>query len=183
MATQHETLTFERTVHTSPSEAFHAFTHPTALRDWLCNAAEVDPRAGGCVYLWWNGGYYSAGVFTELRRDENLAFTWRGPEDPAASEVRVGFAPHDGKTTISLTHGGLGSDEGWAEAIKQIRRGWEVGLENLQSLLETGIDLRLARRPMLGISGGGELDAERAARLGVPVTEGLWLDGFIDGMG
>src|SRR5205085_11969576 len=44
-------------------------------------------------------------------------------------------------------------------------------------------DLRVARRPMLGLSGGAPLEAERAARLGVPVTEGLWLDGFLEGMG
>jgi len=55
-------------------------------------------------------------------------------------------------------------------------------LENLKSVLETGIDLRIANRPMLGIF-PGDFTEEQATALGVPVREGLRLDGVVDGMG
>lgn len=170
MLTQEETLTFERTVQASPSDAYHAFTSANALRSWLCNAAQVDPRKGGRIYLSWNNGFYTAGVFTDVQRDERLAFTWRGPDDPSPSEVQVTFEAQDGSTRVVVRH-------------PQAPKIWEDGLENLQSILETGVDLRFARRPMFGLNGGGVLDAGRAAELGVPVTEGMYLDGVVEGMG
>jgi uncharacterized protein YndB with AHSA1/START domain len=39
-----QTLKFKRTISASPAEVFRAFTHPTALRDWLSNAAQADAR-------------------------------------------------------------------------------------------------------------------------------------------
>lgn len=183
MLTQQQALTFDRTVKAEPSEVFRALTNTSALRDWLCNAAQIETRKGGRVYLWWNKGYYAAGMFTDMERDEKLAFTWQGSGDPAATEVRVTLHPKGEGTSVSITHGGVGSGAEWAESAQRIKRIWEDGLENLQSILETGIDLRLARRPMFGLNGGDLLGPELVARLGVPVKEGIWLAGLVDGMG
>jgi hypothetical protein len=60
---------------------------------------------------------------------------------------------------------------------------WESALENLQSFLETGNDLRITRRPVFGMNAGDNLNDELASRLGVPVKEGVWLGGLIEGMG
>ena len=49
-------------------------------------------------------------------------------------------------------------------------------------MLETGIDLRIANRPMLGIA-PGDFTEEQAVALGVPVREGIRLDGLVAGMG
>src|SRR5215217_7184506 len=57
------TLTATRTVDAKSSEVFRAFTNTGALRDWLCNSAQVDLRKGGRIYLWWNEGYHAAGTF------------------------------------------------------------------------------------------------------------------------
>ncbi len=35
-------VSFKRTVNASPLETYRAFTHTTALRDWLCDAAQAD---------------------------------------------------------------------------------------------------------------------------------------------
>ncbi|HSQ39514.1 MAG TPA: DinB family protein, partial [Anaerolineales bacterium] len=59
---------------------------------------------------------------------------------------------------------------------------WADSLENLKSVLETGIDLRIANRPMMGIV-PGDFTEEQATALGVPVSEGLRLADVVDGMG
>src|SRR5436190_6710988 len=183
MLAQEQAVTFKRTVKAEPSEVFRAFTNRSALQDWLCNAAEVEARKGGRIYLWWNKGYHTAGVFTDLERDERLAFTWQGADDPAATEVRVELQASGESTTVSVAYQGVGSGPEWAETAERIKRIWEDGLENLQSMLEEGIDLRLARRPMFGLNGGDMLNPELATRLNVPIKEGFWLAGLVDGMG
>jgi uncharacterized protein YndB with AHSA1/START domain len=182
MLTQEATLQFTRTIQADPAAVFRAFTASSALRDWLCDTARVDPRSGGPIYLWWNDGYYTGGVFTNVLHDAELAFTWRGPEDPAASHVKVALIPVAGGTTVEVTHAAPDADPAWVSAA-EIARDWEHSLENLQSLLETGIDLRFARRPMFGLDDAEPITPELAARLGVPVGEGLRLRGLIDGMG
>jgi membrane-associated protease RseP (regulator of RpoE activity) len=98
--------------------------------------------------------------------------------------VRVGLEPlGDDTTHITLTHSGLGPGDDWGEASFQDKQGWESALENLQSVLETGIDLRISRRPMFGLSGANNLDEKLAAKLGVPGTEGLAIDSLVDGLG
>ena len=184
MATPAPSLTFTRSIGVPPAEVFDLFTSPSALQEWCCQVAQVDPRPGGRLYLWWGQGYYTAGVFTEVTTDRRLAFTWRGDGDPVATTVQVDFtSAAGGGTRVTLAHSGLGTESAWASAAEGIRLGWEAALENLQSVLETGVDLRLARRPMFGLSGFAPLSPERAADLGVPVAEGLWIDGVLEGMG
>src|ERR1044072_6714181 len=178
MLTQVEALTFERTISADAAEVFRTFTQAHALRDWLCNTAEVDPRKDGPIFLHWNDGYYTAGTFTEYTKGQSVAFTWRGPEDPEASEVHATFEAKDGGTAVTVKHVGVS-----LENRDRITRIWEEGLENLQSIVETGIDLRFARRPMFGLSGAGLLDAEMAERLGVPVTEGMHQTRLVEEMG
>jgi uncharacterized protein YndB with AHSA1/START domain len=183
MLTQEATLQFTRTVQAAPAAVFRAFTTPSALRDWLCDAARVDPRSGGPIYLWWNDGYYTGGVFTAVVRDAELAFTWRGPQDPVTGQVHVALTPAGAGTTVTVTHTAPDAGPESATAAAEIARRWEQSLENLQSLLETGVDLRIARRPIFGLDDAEPLTPELAARLGVPITEGLRLRGLIDGMG
>src|SRR3954452_13231416 len=103
MLTQAPTLRFTRTVDGPAPEVYRAFLAPAALRDWLCDDAQIDPRSGGRIYLWWNDGYYTAGVFTALARDERLAFTWGGPGESPGT-VTVALAAHEGSTTVTVTH-------------------------------------------------------------------------------
>ncbi|MDQ3706149.1 MAG: SRPBCC domain-containing protein [Chloroflexota bacterium] len=174
-------VTFTRAVQAPVSEVYRAFTHPVALRDWLCEAAEVEARAGGRFYLGWDNGYYTAGQYTEAARGERVGFTWRGPHDSGHSQVLVALTPEGEGTTVTVTHAGAGAEDAWTESAQGIN-GWETALENLQSILETGIDLRLVRRPMFGLSGATVLNAEMAAELGVPVEEGLLLTGLAEGL-
>src|SRR5215831_5700798 len=108
-------LTFSRLIDVPPAEVFHLFTSPSALQEWCCHAAQVDPRPSGHFYLWWNQGYYTAGVVTEVTTGQRLAFTWQGAGDPAATVVQVDFASAaGGGTQVTVTHTGVGTDTAWA---------------------------------------------------------------------
>jgi uncharacterized protein YndB with AHSA1/START domain len=183
MITQAAALTFTRTIGAAPAEVFAMCTSSAALPEWACQVAQVDPRPGGRVYLWWNQGYYTAGVFTAVTPDRHLAFTWRGPGDPDVTAVQVDFTPAGDGTEVRVTHTGVGAEPAWAVAVVNIARGWEAALENLQAVLETGVDLRLVRRPMFGLSEGDSLTAARAAELGAPVAAGVWIGGTMEGLG
>ncbi len=176
------TLKFKRHVNAPAAEAFRAFVHATALRDWMCDAAQTDARPGGRLYLWWNDGYAVTGVFTKYEPGKRLAFSWHSPHDPAASLVSVTFTAKGPGTQVALSHGGLGTGAKWRDTVKALDTGWQMGLENLQSIVETGIDLRFARRPRLGIY-IGEFSAAIARQLGVPAKAGVRLEGTADGSG
>ena len=177
-----QTLKFKRTVNVPPAEVSRAFMHATALRDWLCDAAQTDPHPGGRLYLWWNTGFYANGQFTALAPGKKLAFTWHGRGEPEPSRVQVSLAVKKAGTVVTVTHSGIGANKKWAATIAEIEQGWQTGLENLQSVLETGVDLRLARRPRLGIL-VGDFSPEIAAQLGVPVKQGIRLEGTFEETG
>ena len=182
MASKTQTLKFKQTVNAPPAEVYRAFTNSTALREWLCDAAQADRRKGGRVHLWWNAGQHMTGEFAALVPDKKVAFTWRGRSDPAATNVQVSFTAKNGGTLVTLTHSGVGAGKVWADAVAGFKHEWPRSLENLKSVLETGRDLRFTLRPMLGIQ-VDTFDAETAARLGVPVKEGIRLSGVVEGMG
>src|SRR5690606_39525811 len=57
---------------------------------------------------------------------------------------------------------------------------WRLGLESLASVLETGIDLRVARKPMLGVYLGELVTAQNADRYGTP--HGIIIEGTLPGL-
>jgi uncharacterized protein YndB with AHSA1/START domain len=182
MASRIGSLKFKRAVNAPPAEVYRAFTNSTALREWFCDAAQADACKSGRLYAWWNNGYYASGEFTALAPCQRIAFTWHGRGELAATRVQIALAEKNGGTLLTLTHAGIGAGKAWAKSAKQIVHGWEIALENLQWVLETGQDLRLVRRPMLGIN-IGEFNPDIAAKLGVPVVEGLRLEGVVPGKG
>ena len=177
-----QTIKFIKVVKAPPSLAYSAFTNATALKEWLCDVATVLPRNGGRVFLAWNSGYYTCGEYTALETDHTVSFSWRGRIDPTASQVQVSIDQVKEGTRITLEHTVDGEGEAWEEIVREIEDGWNGSLENLVSVLETGEDLRLTLRPMLGIT-ITDFNAEIAAKEGIPVSTGMRLDGVIDGMG
>jgi uncharacterized protein YndB with AHSA1/START domain len=175
-------FTFIRQVQASPEQVYYAMTNGTALREWFADVASTRPSLGGRFYCAWNSGFYAAGEFSELEPDKLVAFTWFGRGEPAATSVRVTLAEQAGGTMVTLEHSGVGSGPEWENTRTEIEKGWNSSLENLASVLESGQDLRFVLRPMLGIT-ISDFNAEIAAHLGVPVTQGLRLDGVVPGMG
>ncbi|MEP6895429.1 MAG: SRPBCC domain-containing protein [Chloroflexota bacterium] len=161
--------------------AYRAFTNSTSLREWLCDVATVEPHPNGRMYLWWRGDFYSSGYYLELDENKCVRFRWFGNTDPDPTEVTVSVSEKEGGTLIRLDHE-VPDSLLWINKAETFRENWTESLRNLKSVLETGVDLRIAERPMLGIM-IGTLTAEQAQALGVPVHDGLRVDGVADGMG
>ena len=174
-------LSVQIPVNTTPKMAYRAFTNSTSLREWLCDVATVEPHLRGRIYLWWRGDFYSSGHYLELEEYKRVKFRWFSNIDPLPTEVTVYFTGKDEGTLIRLDHE-IPDDDSWKKKGETFRENWVESLDNLKSVLETGIDLRIANRPMLGIA-PGDFTEEQAVALGVPVREGLRLDGLVPGMG
>ena len=174
-------VTEEIVVHAPAKLAYRAFTNSTSLREWLCDVATVEPHPNGRMYLWWRGDFYSSGHFLELDENKCVRFRWFSNIDPAPTEVTVSVSEKEAGTLVRLEHQ-IPDDPAWADKAEPFRENWADSLRNLKSVLETGVDLRIAERPMLGIM-PGDFTEEQAQALNVPVRDGLRLDGVVDGMG
>jgi len=176
------TLKFEGFVKAPPHQIYNSFTNSTAMREWLCDVATTQIKPGGHFYAAWNSGYYTSGEFIALDPDKSVSFTWRGRGYPRDTQVLVTLKKKAGGTQLRIQHKGLGKGAVWDSIRKDIQFGWESGLENLVSVLETGEDLRFTQRPMMGIF-FAPFNADIAKRIGVPVLQGILIDGVVDGMG
>lgn len=182
MAYDPETLRYKHEIAATPAEVYRAFTNSTALREWLCDTATASARPNGHLFVGWNDGYYATGHYTELLENRIACFTWQGRGEPGPTQVRVEIEPAEGGAWLALEHSGIGTSAEWGDKVAQFDRGWRRSLENLRSVLTTGEDLRVTRRPMLGIL-LADFTAEDASRLGVPVSQGVRLGGVVPGLG
>jgi uncharacterized protein YndB with AHSA1/START domain len=174
-------VTAEIQVAATPTQAYRAFTNSTALREWLCDVATIEAHPKGRMYLWWNGDFYSSGHYNKLVEDGEVGFRWYSSIDPGPTDVVVTFTPADGGTRVRMDHA-VPDDPSWVGKAETFHENWWDSLENLKSVLETGIDLRIANRPMIGIM-LNDFNSEIAAHLGIPVKEGIRLSGVVEGMG
>ena len=175
------TVKSEKLIKATPAQVYYAWTHAAALTEWLCDFATVAPRPGGRMYLWWHGDFYSAGEYVSLEENKSLTFKWSARLEPAPSEVNVTLQEQDGGTLVTLAH--TVPDGGdWKKRAEGFKSEWDATLPNLASVLETGLDRRTYDRPMLGIT-ISDFSPEIARSLGVPVKEGLRLDGTLEAMG
>ncbi len=176
------TVKLEKFIKAPIVEVYHYFTNSTALRDWICDIATADPHPGGHLYLCWPGDFYSSGEYLLLEKDKLVSFTWFGQGEPHKTRVDVSLKKQKDGTLIKLSHREIGTGQKWAEIAKVYEIQWRNALDNLVSVLENGADLRITRRPMLGII-LDDYNAEIAAKLGVPVDYGTRLSDVVDGMG
>lgn len=176
-----QSFQIKRFVNAPPAEVYRAFTHPTLLRDWLSVAAQAQPRKGGRLYLWWRDGVYATGEFTALDPGRKVAFDWHHIREPEPTRIQVTLRPKDAGTQVTLKCAG-GAGRKWAHTLPRAQANWANALENLASVLETGVDLRLARLPRMGVL-VGDFTPEIAAKLGVPVAAGIRLEGTAEGTG
>lgn len=147
-----ENMKFSETIQAPIEQIFECFTNSAALREWLCDVAEVSAVKGGRVYFWWRGGYSATGEFVRIKPNEKVQFSWNGRGEPGKTLVKVSFEPaEDNTVNVTIKHEGLGEGKAWRTMRREVGRGWQTALRNLKALLETGADLRIVERPALGI--------------------------------
>jgi uncharacterized protein YndB with AHSA1/START domain/uncharacterized damage-inducible protein DinB len=161
-------------VDTTAELAFEAVTKASELREWFSDEAWTEVRPGGRFEVRWNQGYRAEGTFTELDPPHHAATTWQGSGESGQTAVEFIVKPAAGGVEVAVVHSGFGHGEEWDQAYTASERGWAIGLENLQSTLETGVDLRTARQPFLGIN-LDLLDPERAANEGIAAERGIYI--------
>jgi uncharacterized protein YndB with AHSA1/START domain len=175
-------LSVTRLIQAAPAEVCRGFTHKTLLRDWLCHESSCDPRQGGHLFLHWRNGRTVTGRYEQLNLPHDLRFSWSEASASGQTVVEVTCEVEGDGTRLSLRHSGPGDAAGAGESAQGLEGFWEEALENLASVVETGVDLRMARRPRLGIL-YDEFKPETAEKLGVPVKEGVLLGGTAEGSG
>jgi uncharacterized protein YndB with AHSA1/START domain len=175
------TVSAVKYIKVAPAQVYSAFTRSLNLREWLCDFATVALHPGGRIYLWWHGDFYSSGEYISLEENKSVVFTWFSRSDPGPSQVKVTVEPLNDGTRVTLDHV-IPDWKNWKGTPEGFRKEWADSLENLASVLETGVDKRTFDRPMLGIN-VGDFTPAIARRMGVPVSEGMRLDGVVETMG
>jgi uncharacterized protein YndB with AHSA1/START domain len=166
----------------TPEMAFEAVTKASELREWMCDQAWTAIQPHGAYQVRWEGGYLASGRFIELDPPRRAAFTWQGTGEPGETAVAFTVEPEAGGTRVTVVHTGFGPGAEWDAHVAASEKGWDGGLDNLKSILETGIDLRTARRPFMGIL-FDVLNADRAAKEGIAVNEGVYINDTVEGSG
>jgi uncharacterized protein YndB with AHSA1/START domain len=177
---------FEKKIAAPVDLIYRAFTSAVGLREWLCDVSTTNPTKGGWITLAWNQGYFASGEFTQLIPNKAVSFTWIGKDEPGWSQVDVVFVPvNEEAFNVVLRHSGLGDTNVWDEPKQKIFRGWEVGLENLKSILEEGKDLRVMNRPLIGVfpyAYDNYSDTEKK-KFGFPVDYGVMVSNVVPNYG
>jgi uncharacterized protein YndB with AHSA1/START domain len=176
-------LQFSQSIDAPVAHLYHAFTNAAALQEWFADVAEADARAGGRFYCYWNDGYYTAGVYESVEENYKVVFTWNGLNEPVPTTVEVILKERDGGTEVSLSHSLPGTGAEWDALAKSIKENWPPMLDNLKSVVETGVDLRFYQRPLLGFYVGGLVNDTLKERFNLPIDQGMHVAGVVEGMG
>ena len=167
---------------TTPELAFEALTKASELREWCSDEARTEVRPGGRYEIRWDSGYRTDGKFVEVDPPQRATVTWQGTGEPGATRVEFTVEPTGGGVAVTVVHSGFGSGPEWDTVVAASEQGWAEGLENLKSTLETGIDLRVARQPLLGIN-LDLLTPERAANEEIAAEWGIYVLDTVEGSG
>jgi uncharacterized protein YndB with AHSA1/START domain/uncharacterized damage-inducible protein DinB len=140
-----------RTIHAAPDMVFAALTQAVELRGWMCQEAYTEPRKDGYIRLRWSSGYNVMGAFTTFAPPARLSFTWLSANEPGETTVKITLKPVEGGAKITLVHAGFGPGKKWAGRSQESEQGWNKSLDNLKSVLETGLDRRTLEQPRIGM--------------------------------
>ncbi|MDH5505952.1 MAG: SRPBCC domain-containing protein [Anaerolineae bacterium] len=177
-----QTLEFVISIDSSPAQVYDALTNPVVVPMWIGDVVESDPKKEGRFYIWWRTGYYTAGHYIHLEEDSKLVFSWHGLEEPHPTQVTISMTGDEQQSSLTLTHSQIGVGEPWEKIVATFNQEWPAALDNLKSVVETGIDRRLYDMPMSGILVSRLVTPELAEKHTFPVDFGIQLSGVAQGM-
>jgi uncharacterized protein YndB with AHSA1/START domain len=117
----------ERTIPTSPAEAFDAWLNPKIPGNpWnMADKLLLDPKVDGLFY-WAVKGMPHYGRFTEVKRSARIQHTWMSPNTSGLeSTVTVTFKEKGKDTLMTLVHSGLPDTDGG----RSHEKGWNYFLD------------------------------------------------------
>lgn len=171
-----KTIVVTRTLRAPVNQVYRAFTNTDVMKDWLADEARLNATVGGHLLLTWQGQGHAYGVYSILEENSHVAFSWRNGGEKDDSQIDVQLRADGDLTHLEVTHSDLPLEADTAG----LERTWERRLDNLQTALETGADLRITGRVIMGVF-PTDFNADVAAKLNVPVTEGLRIGNLIPG--
>jgi uncharacterized protein YndB with AHSA1/START domain len=131
--TYEDVLVKEIHVDARPETVFAFFTEPAKMTQWLCEAAELDPRPGGICHQTHRDDdgvpHEMVGEYVELDPPHRVTFTWAFSEGSLHSgddsKVTVELRPDGDGTAVTLSHYGARShradrDGGWSRLLPRL---------------------------------------------------------------
>lgn len=170
----------ERTIRAPRERVWEELTARGRIQEWLCDQALIEARAGGRYLFRWRSGFEAQGTLVRFEPPQSLAYIWIGTGEPGQTLVEWELAEVAGGTQVTMTHIGFRRDALGQSSRAEAAKEWPGGLENLQSVLEEGIDLRQVRRPLMGVLLDG-MSAARAEKEGIATTTGVYVTGLVEG--
>jgi uncharacterized protein YndB with AHSA1/START domain len=145
-STDHDAITCEIFIAAPRERVFEALTNPAQAAQWwgdkgnyYMESFSMDVRPGG---KWSTRGHSAKsgeigvhGEFLEMDPPRRLSYTWISSWLPKVTKVLWELEPHNGGTSLRLTHTGFAGDR---EATKSHTHGWNLALVWLQSYSERG---------------------------------------------
>ncbi|GAB4320874.1 MAG: hypothetical protein Kow0074_11490 [Candidatus Zixiibacteriota bacterium] len=128
-------VSVQRTIASSATKAYQAFTDPNLVSRWFTTRARADLKVGGS----YSNADGDQGTFVIIEPRRRLKFTWDNQDHCPGTLVEVTFTPHGGrKVVVRLQHTRLNSHADREE----MREGWSWAMDSLKSFLETGNPIR-----------------------------------------
>jgi uncharacterized protein YndB with AHSA1/START domain len=145
-STDHDAVTCEIFIAAPRERVFEALTDPAQAAQWWGDKANyymesfsMDVRPGG---KWSTMGHSAKsgaikvhGEFLEMDPPRRVSYTWISSWLPKVTKVLWELEPHNGGTSLRLTHTGFAGD---VDATKSHTHGWNLTLVWLQSYSERG---------------------------------------------
>ncbi|MBZ0284079.1 MAG: SRPBCC domain-containing protein [Anaerolineae bacterium] len=176
MVTLDPVQTLTRKINAPLAQVDESFATKDGLSDWLADQVYLRAEVGGHLLLTWFNNRHVTGIFTVVEKHKQVAFTWR--ENNAELLVEADFQEQNGSTDLTLNLSGFAPDAD----VNAIYDEWNTHLDNLKLALESGEDGRITRRVIIGIY-PADFNADIAAKLEVPVTEGTRVGNLIPNFG
>jgi uncharacterized protein YndB with AHSA1/START domain len=170
------TLRFAQTVRAPMAQVYEAFTNATHLREWLCDDAFTNPTLGGVFAFVWRQGHHVRGEFLEFVPNQLLLWAWLDAGETKQSQVEIRFAhkpDQAGAVEVTVTHSQIEN----ADLVPALKSNWGLSMAHLKLSLETGIDARLERRAVMGLSSVAPLSEAAAAEHGL--TGAMLIEGVL----
>ncbi len=155
----------ERVIKATPERIWKAWTDAKELENWFFSKTEeIDARKDGGYRILWEGNdpehsHTRWGNYLEFDPPKKLVFEWMGvgpkknPAEPGSDPqvdsrtvVSITLSPVENGTLVKIVHTGWCEGEVWRGSRDSHQGGWAFYLENLESVLAIGPDLRVGTK-------------------------------------